>query len=309
MPRMNHDDRQGVLRHGFDFSYKEGGGCTRKEIMTKTKKRDLIQESYPELYYPDSVYTASTKVFLRFVEHLNAEHVFIYLYTDLVEGFESVLKNLPLKHLITCSSLAIKSCRFSFLKLLFPFVNRGCGLRIYPFKTRDDEEEAIDSAIFDSELVKTAPFLMICIECLISDEQLLCLKAYWIYIPFARSISEEGLIRLIMQWVEGKRRLNRIYLGNVLALTEDMIYKLRRFKLIPESELIKTPFFTDFMETHFRSGFRVGIRNKAGNLILVNVSEDSFEIEDPYSDYDLPFSDCCIECIIEDDDDDDDDDD
>ncbi|CAJ0610061.1 unnamed protein product [Cylicocyclus nassatus] len=301
---MNH--KESTFSRDFDFAYKKvhAKGVRRATlgrglialtdkfgIMRTRTKCDLVQESYSELDNPDSVYTASTKVFLRLAEHLNAEHVLISL--ALVEGIESALKNLPPKLLITCSCLTVISYRYSFLKLLLPCVNRGCGLRINLFA--DDKEEAIDSAIFDSELVKAAPFLEICAECRISDGQLPYLKACWIFISFAPQISEEGLIRLIMQWLDGKRRINRLYIGCMLALTEDMVYKVRRCELIPESELNKTPFLKYFMEKHFESGFRVGVRNKAGNLILVNVSEGSCKIADPYSEDDPPLSQCSID--------------
>ncbi|VDN28411.1 unnamed protein product [Cylicostephanus goldi] len=161
----------------------------------KAKERELVQDSiYSKLDHPD-LCTASTEVFLRIAKLLNAERAFISLELDGgIESVENVLRNLQPTFLITCRSLLVHACRLSVLKLLLPLVNHGCGLQIE--NIGDNDDDAIDSAIFDSELVKTAPFLDITATCHISDGQLLYLRARCINM-YTPQISEEGLIGLI----------------------------------------------------------------------------------------------------------------
>ncbi|CAJ0593376.1 unnamed protein product [Cylicocyclus nassatus] len=258
----------------------EGKGCSC--IARRIKKGG--QNMAKELEYPmESCYAVSMRVLFQITKNLKPENVVLELAN--IRVVKETLRKLPSTSSITCGALTVRSPDLSFLSMLMPHVTPGCELRFdgNPFSFTFDN---VTSGVFDFEAVKAAPFIRTDVDCDISDEQLVHLRASELYLRAPR-ISEKGLNGLILQWMKGRRKIVSIRISKTKRFNYDMIFEnVDKTKVQFSSlELLQIPFFDKYVAlrpTHERLAL---VRNGLDDRLLVNIGLKYCEIVDPYSDY------------------------
>ncbi|CAJ0598807.1 unnamed protein product [Cylicocyclus nassatus] len=260
------------------------GFAGRSCIARRIKKEG---QNVGGLEYPmESCYAVSMRVLFQITKYLKPEIVGLELVN--IRDVKGALRKLPSTSSLTCEALTVRSTDLSFLPMLMPHVTPGCQLRFQcdPFSFGVLSNN-VNSEVFDFEVVKAAPFIDIDVNCDISDEQLVHLRASELRVTWrAPGISEKGLNGLILQWMEGRRKIVRICI-TTKTFNYDMIFEnVDKTKVQSNSlELLQIPFFDKYVESYPRYERLALLRNGLGDRLLVNISFNFCEIVDPYSEY------------------------
>ncbi|KHJ83575.1 hypothetical protein OESDEN_16725 [Oesophagostomum dentatum] len=137
--------------------------------------------------------------------------------------------------------------------------------------------------------ITEASFIHISAVTGITNEQLVHLRTTRISLR-APQISSWGINNLIKQWISGDRRITNISLTETRNLDANSIVKdVDPSCLVSEAALLRVSFIQRKLEPMVCMGVRSGLRNKSGNLLVLDVCTNSCNIFDPYL-LDLHFS-------------------
>ncbi|KHJ91729.1 hypothetical protein OESDEN_08392 [Oesophagostomum dentatum] len=107
-----------------------------------------------------------------------------------------------------------------FLRLLVP----GCELKIRSARDCAVEKILKDPAVFDTDVIKSAPSISISWRTAVTDEQIVQLQAETISMG-APSITSRGIIQLLLEWIEGKRKITCIKLNCLRSINKEEIFR------------------------------------------------------------------------------------
>ncbi|KHJ87285.1 F-box domain protein [Oesophagostomum dentatum] len=277
------DEKSMVLeinREEIFFNDDGSGGCIVKR--SSEKNRGLLPETEP--HYPNEIYQS---VAMRTLFQLarNARITKLLVATRLMdEQLQRIFEEQPKNTKITCKSLIISTYDAKFLLNFLPLIAPGCLLRIVAGCLVEPTEFHMDSACFDLDVMRTAPYIYIGIAVLtgITDDQLPRVRATRIFIR-APEISSCGINRLILQWVNGKRRIIKISLIGTRNLDVDSIVEgVDPSHLVYGKELLKSRSIRKILRQVPCTGFRSGLRNKSGSLLILDVHPNCCVIFNPY---------------------------
>ncbi|CAJ0593375.1 unnamed protein product [Cylicocyclus nassatus] len=258
------------------FSTVEDGRC----IAHREKKRGQIVIMGPE-YPKESCFTVSMRVLFQITKILKPKNILLQLVN--IADVKSTLSELPSTSFITCGALTVRSDDLSFLPLLMPHVSPGCELRFYNSDPYPYDDNILNPVFFDFEVVKAAPYLDTDAICEINDGQLIQLRASWLDLK-ASGISERGINGLILQWVEGRRKIVKICILETKTFNHDLVLENVNTNRI-QSSCENIPFFNKYVEHHPLHKRLALLRNDFDDRLLVCIGEDYCELVDPYSEY------------------------
>ncbi|KAL6729826.1 hypothetical protein Aduo_000845 [Ancylostoma duodenale] len=104
----------------------------------------------------------------------------------------NILRELPPMPLFSCKSFLIRTEDKALPPLLLPFITPGCKLAVYSFPFPEPGDIFMDTAFFDSEVLRAAPSFDTEALTGVTDEQFLLLQGSKICMK-APNISSKGI--------------------------------------------------------------------------------------------------------------------
>ncbi|KAL6729825.1 hypothetical protein Aduo_000844 [Ancylostoma duodenale] len=253
-------------KYQLSFVEDKDGGCSVRRIG---ESREWKRYSKGVRYSNETYFYASLRVFFQLTKFIEAKDLLIEMSTVNPE-VESILRELPASTSLSYESITIRTEDKALLPLFLPFINPGCKLSVYSFPFHETGDIFMDTAFFDSEMVRAAPSFRTESLTGVTDEQLLLLQGSRLFMktPY---ISSKGINGILRQWSEGRRRIERITLSETQILNHNDVV----------DGIDPSPILVGDMRRYwdFRSrGFRTGIRNRAGDLIVVDVATNCCDI-------------------------------
>ncbi|RCN51374.1 F-box domain protein [Ancylostoma caninum] len=239
----------------LSFVENEDGGCSVRRIRESLEERaERGREPYSEgvRYSNETYFSASIRVFFQLTKFIEADDLVIEMGTVNPE-VENILRELSASTSFSCKSFGIRTEDKALPPLLLPFITPGCELGVYSSPFSEPSEIFLDTAFFDSEVVRAAPKFRSEALTGVTDEQLPLLQGSKLFMktPYISSKGINGILK---------------------------------------AGFWRNPDFSNSFRTMRRywdrpgRGLRVGIRNRAGVFIVVDVATKYCDIyiADPF---------------------------
>ncbi|KAL6729821.1 hypothetical protein Aduo_000840 [Ancylostoma duodenale] len=199
------------------FVEDEEGGCVVKRVRGKKGKftRDGVR------YNNETHSSAAIRTFIQLSKGLKAEQLSVEV--DAMDpGLERTLKEQSAGPTISCKSFLIRTLERALPPLLLPHLAPGCKLQVYNYPIQEPGDIFINTAFFDTDVMRAAPSFDTETYTGITDEQIALLQARRLYMR-APYVSSCGINKLLLQWLESKRIISGIGLIETKALNRDQV--------------------------------------------------------------------------------------
>ncbi|RCN51372.1 F-box domain protein [Ancylostoma caninum] len=285
----------------LSFVEDEDGGCSVRRVRGKRGRK---RYSEGVRYSNETYFSASMRAFFQLTKFIEAEELAIEMHTMSPE-VGNILRELPLTPSFSCKSFLIRTEDKALPPLLLPFIAPGCKLAVYSFPFPEPGDIFMNTAFFDSEVLRAAPSFDTEALTGVTEEQLLLLQGSRICMkaPNISSKGINGILRAVttfsqcspqifspdaveywLQWFEGQRRIELISLRETQILNHnEVLDSIDPVRILSWAEVLRnfSPTMREQWE-HPNPGFRAGIRNRSGILVVVNVGTNYCDITDPF---------------------------
>ncbi|KAL6729575.1 hypothetical protein Aduo_000618 [Ancylostoma duodenale] len=153
-----------------------------------------------------------------------------------------------------------------------PFLKYGCPLVVLPL----GQEIFLETSFFDSPLVHSSRKIQIEVENGVRDDQIVLFQAYDISMP-APNVTAKAINRMLLEWLQGKRKINFIHLKGLRNITKQDI--LQNVEVVPWQKFVTMIHNGDWWNGWAEKS--AGLHNGT-NFLIVLVDEGSCQLMDSY---------------------------
>ncbi|RCN53117.1 F-box domain protein [Ancylostoma caninum] len=254
------------------FVEDENGCCFVERAPEKKRRRRIPSRG---VHYNRSARFTALATLFHFSTYLDIRAVFAELDSlDPKDG--EVFTMQPETTKIAKDKFYIATRASTMISSFLPFLEDGCPLVVLPL----GKEIFLGTSFFDSALVHSSRKIQIEAQNGVTDDQIVLFQAYDITMP-APNVTAKAINRLLLEWLEGKRKINFIHLKGLRNITKEDI--LQNIEVVPWQQFVTMIHNGDWWNGWAEKS--AGLHNGT-NFLIVLVNEGSCQLMDSYFDDD-----------------------
>ncbi|KAL6729576.1 hypothetical protein Aduo_000619 [Ancylostoma duodenale] len=243
------------------------GGCSVERIPEKKGRR------FPSrgVHYNRSARFTALATLFHFSTYLDIRAVLAEL-DSLDPEDEEVFIMQPKATKIARDKFYIATRASTLISSFLPFLEDGCPLVVLPL----GQDIHLGTSFFDSALVHSSRAIQIEVGNGVTDDQIVLFRAYDITMP-APNVTAKAINRMLLEWLERKRKINFIHLKRLCNVTKEDI--LQNVEVVPWQKFVTMIHNGDWWNGWAEKS--AGLHNGT-NFLIVLVDGGSCQLMDSY---------------------------